>query len=96
VSARFARPCRVARMPAAVALSAVKSQSQAPASVTLRVPARIIAVGVAALALHACGGGGGGSSGPAVTASLTASITNVRTNGSVTLTWMSMNATSCT
>lgn len=59
-------------------------------------------VALLALALAACGGGGGGdSSGPptppsAPTVSLTSSATEVAAGGSVTLTWSSTNATSCT
>ncbi len=52
-----------------------------------------------ALALDGCGGGGGGSStpmAPAPTALLSSSELTVPTDGSVTLTWSSTNATSCT
>lgn len=50
------------------------------------------------VALVGCGGGGGGSStpsAPAPTATLSSSVSNVPTDGSVTLTWSSSNATSC-
>src|SRR5450759_3941755 len=40
--------------------------------------------------------GGGGSSAPAPTVSLKASATDVATNGSVTLSWASTEASSCT
>jgi hypothetical protein len=61
---------------------------------------RSLAVAAAAVALPACGGGGGGPSAPPATsatptASLMASASDVRTNGSVTLTWSSSNANSC-
>jgi hypothetical protein len=64
----------------------------------LRNVTRAVAIVVTTLALYACGGGGGGSSpsSPAPTVSLTASATDVQKNGSVTLTWSSTNATSCT
>lgn len=63
----------------------------------LRNVTRVGAVVAVTLALDACGGGGGGSSAPpaAPSVSLTTSATNVQTNGSVTLTWSSTNATSC-
>ena len=51
----------------------------------------------AALGLVACGGGGsGGGASPPATASLSASAPNVAADASVTLTWASTNATSCT
>jgi hypothetical protein len=53
---------------------------------------------VVACALAGCGGGSGASTpaAPAPTAALTSSGANVPTNGSVTLSWSSTNATSCT
>ena len=47
-------------------------------------------------ALSGCGGGGGGSSSAPATVSFTASATDVPVNGTVTLTWSSTNAPSCT
>ncbi len=50
------------------------------------------------LTLTACGGGGGSSPPPAPlipTVTLSASVSDVRTNSPVTLTWSSSNATSC-
>src|SRR5205807_488287 len=48
------------------------------------------------LAVSACGGGGGGGpAAPPPTVSLAASATDVRTDGPVTLTWSSTNASSC-
>jgi hypothetical protein len=51
-----------------------------------------------AFAVSGCGGGSGSStaSAPAPTATLSSSIANVPSDGSVTLTWSSTNATSCT
>ena len=58
--------------------------------------ARYVLPIVVVVGLAACGGGGGESSPPAIpTVTLTASAADVRTNGSVTLTWSSSNATSC-
>ena len=51
---------------------------------------------VAIAALDGCSGGSSGGGVPAPTAALASSITNVAINGSVTLTWSSTNATSCT
>ena len=56
-------------------------------------------LGLVALCLLAgCGGGGGDSSSmaPPPTASISSSSTDVAADGSVTLTWSSTNATSCT
>src|SRR5437660_632690 len=64
----------------------------------LRTAQRTLATGIATLTLQACGGGGGGAPSappPAPTVSLTASAIDVQTNGSVTLTWSSTNASSC-
>jgi len=49
------------------------------------------------LSLAGCGGGSsGGGAPPPPTATLTSSLPSVATNGSVTLTWSSTNASSCT
>lgn len=47
------------------------------------------------LALSACSGGGASAPPPAPTATISASASDVRLNGSVTLTWSSTNASSC-
>src|SRR5438270_12138541 len=48
------------------------------------------------VAVSPCGGGGGGGpAAPPPTVSLAASATDVRTDGPVTLTWSSTNASSC-
>jgi Galactose oxidase, central domain len=54
---------------------------------------------LATLLLAACGGGGGGaasSAAPAPTVTLTSSASSIVSGSSVTLTWSSANATSCT
>jgi hypothetical protein len=61
----------------------------------------IVALSLFTLALHGCGGGGGDGGGssqtqPQPTASLSANVTTVAQGGSVTLTWSSTNAASCT
>jgi hypothetical protein len=63
-----------------------------------RKPTDRIACAALLLVLSACGGGGGSGPSappPAPTVTFTASATNVQTNGSVTLTWSSTNASSC-
>ncbi len=55
-----------------------------------------VACATVVLILTACGGGGGSpAAAPTPTVSFAASATNVQTNGPVTLTWSSANASSC-
>jgi hypothetical protein len=58
---------------------------------------RLLGLGFLGLILGACGGGGGGSSSPPPqpSATLTASVADIRIGGNITLQWSSQNATSC-
>lgn len=56
---------------------------------------RFVAALCTLAALSACGGGGSSAPPPAPTATLSVSASDVRLNGSVTLTWSSTNASSC-
>lgn len=78
--AAFAHACRAARCRARCVSSSRRFVSALPIAAIM-------------LVLQGCGGSSGPPAVPSV--SLTASATDVKANGSVTLTWSSMNASSC-